>query len=201
MIFAKTYDDGTDKTLEAPLLEQRTSNDEKEQEIQDQPKSINSIKMSCLLLGLLVGLFIQFSTLGANYLVINVWGKNFLNTSNREMITFGVFWSLFASSIAIVVLAFLRNSILVSHRHVNTDDVLLNVECYFVVGALVGVCSAWAFTDYMLGMARQIVYSVATLALSLLCCRIMMWMFTPKVDNDASKPERTTQVPKVAMIV
>jgi hypothetical protein len=157
--------------------------------------------MSSLFLGLLVGLFIQFSTLGANYLVITVWGDDVVNASIEDIIMFGAFWSLFTSSIAIVILVFLRNVILASNRCVDMEHVLLHVECHFVVGALVGVCSAWAFTDYLLGMGRQIVYSVATLAVSLLWCRFMLWMFTQAVDNDASKPERTAQVPKVLMIV
>ena len=198
MIVAKTYDDGINNELEAPLLEQRTNNDDDEQTTQEQH---TSFKMSSLFLGLLVGLFIQFSTLGANYLVIAVWGEDVLNASSKDIIAIGAIWSLFTSSIAIVILAFLRNVILASHRCDDMDNVLLHVECYFVVGALVGVCSSWAFTDYMLGMPRQIVYSVVTLALSLLWCRFMMWMFTPKVDNDASKPEKNAQVPEVLMIV
>ena len=198
MIFAKTYDDSTNDTLEAPLLEQQIS-DEEEQKTQEQHASINT---SSLLLGLLVGFFIQFSTLGANYLVITVWGEDVLNSSKNEIITISVLWSLFTSSMAIVILAFLRNVIMVSYRGVDMDQWVLHVECRFVVGALVGVCSAWAFTDYMLGLAHQIVYSVATLAVSLLWCRFMLWMFTPAVDNnDVSKQRRTTDVPDILMIV
>ena len=197
MIFAETCEDSTSDTMEAPLLKHQTS-DEEQQTTQEQHASI---KTSSLLLGLLVGFFIQFSTLGANYLVVTVWGEDVLNTSKNEIITISILWSLFTSSMAIVILAFLRNVILVSYRGVEMDHVVLHVECRFVVGALVGVCSAWAFTDYMLGMAHQIVYSVATLAVSLLWCRFMLWMFTPAEDDIASKPKRTAHIPEVLMIV
>jgi hypothetical protein len=58
------------------------------------------------------------------------------------------------------------------------------MECRFVVGALVGVCMAWAATDVVLGMSGQIVYSLGTLAVALAWCKFMMWCFAPREIDD-----------------
>lgn len=193
MISAQTYDNST--TMEAPLLEKpHRTREEEEQESQQH----SSVKTSSLLLGLLVGFFIQFSTLGANYLVISIWGEDVMNTSKREIILFSLLWSFFTSSMAIVILAFLRNLLSASFYGNDLDTVVLHMECRFVVGALVGVCSAWAATDYVLGMSQQIVYSVATLVVALLWCRVMLWIFTPAV---AERQREAEQVPEVLMVV
>jgi len=177
--------------MEAPLLEQRPKAGE---ELEDNQHS--NVKISSLLLGLLVGFFIQFSTLGANYLVISLWGEDVVHTSKREIVIFSLLWSFFTSSMAIVILAFLRNLLSASYYGKDFDSVVLHMECRFVVGALVGVCSAWAATDYVLGMSQQIIYSVATLAVALLWCRIMMWIFTPVEER-----QRSEDIPDVLMIV
>jgi hypothetical protein len=150
-------------------------------------------KATSLILGLLVGFFIQFSTLGANYLIISLWGADVMTTSQRDIVLFSLLWSFFTSTMAIVILAFLRNLVSASYDGEDFDDMVLHMECRFIVGALVGVCSAWAATDVMLGMSAQIVYSFATLAVALAWCRIMMWFFTPSV--------RTIETPDVLMIV
>jgi len=192
MISAQTYDN----TMEAPLLEQpHRTREEEEQESQQHA----SVKLSSLLLGVLVGFFIQFSTLGANYLVISIWGEDVMNTSKSEIVVFSLLWSFFTSSMAIVILAFLRNLLSASFYGPDLDIVVLHMECRFVVGALVGVCSAWAATDYVLGMSQQIVYSVVTLVVALLWCRVMMWIFTPIVERRLALEQR--EVPEVLMIV
>ena len=73
------------------------------------------------------------------------------------------------------------------------DDMLLHMECRFVVGALVGVCGAWAITDAMMGLSVQIVYSVFTLIAALAWCQVMMWFF-------AAPARRTIDTPDILMI-
>lgn len=151
-----------------------------------EPALFHRFQRSSLFLGLLVGLFIQASTLGANYLVVSVWGEEVVNTTKQDVIYFSLVWSLFTSALAIVILAFLRNLVQACYqsddeeRNDLLDDMILQMECRFVVGALIGVCSAWALTDLVLGMSMQIVYSVVTLVVALSWCRIMMWCFTEK---------------------
>ena len=191
MIAAKTYNN----SMEEPLLEQPPKTSEAQEEEENQH---SSVKTSSLLLGLMVGFFIQFSTLGANYVVIILWGEDVMNTSKSDIILFSLLWSFFTSSMAIVILAFLRNLIEASYTGDDFENVILHLECRFVVGALIGVCSAWAATDYVLGMAQQIIYSVGTLAVALLWCRIMMWVFAPTPAADRAKEK---EVPDVLMVV
>lgn len=151
-------------------------------------------KTSSLLLGLIVGFFIQFSTLGANYLVISMWGEDVVQTSQRDIVIFSLLWSLFTSTMAIVILAFLRNLVSASYHGEDLEEMILHMECRFVVGALIGVCTAWAATDAFLGMSVQIVYSCVTLVVALSWCRLMMWLFAPPA-------RRTTESPDTLMIV
>lgn len=169
-----------------------------------------------LFLGLLVGFFIQFSTLGANFLLLTLWGQDVINTSKKEVIVFSLLWSFFTSFMAIVVLGFLRALVSMVFRgsnpnkehddekdkhssqtqeqqeqeqeqHDNDESILeelvLHMECRFVVGALIGVCFAWTMTDVLLGMKAQIIYSIMTLIIALLWCKVMMWCFT-RHDGD-----------------
>lgn len=147
-------------------------------------------KMSSLCLGLLVGFFIQASTLGANYLVVTISGEDVMTTSKKDIVLFSLLWSLFTSGLAIVILAFLRNLVRATYETDNEeqndqlDDMILHMECRFVVGALIGVCSAWALTDLILGLSIQIVYSFVTLGAALAWCKLMMWCFSYPEDND-----------------
>lgn len=157
-------------------------------------------KNSSLCLGLLVGFFIQASTLGANYLVISVSGEDVMTTSKKDIILFSLFWSLFTSALAIIILAFLRNLVRATYetenasRNEQLDDMILHMECRFVVGALIGVCMAWALTDMILGLSVQIIYSFVTLFVALAWCRLMMWCFASE-DENVKEEESATSTP------
>ena len=108
----------------------------------------------------MVGFFIQFSTLGANFLVIQIWGEDILNKSRNDIVCFSLLWSFFTSAMAIIILAFLRNIVSIAYLSVFqrsqqlVEEMVLNLECRFVVGALIGVCTAWTITDALMGMLR-----------------------------------------------
>lgn len=152
-------------------------------------------KMSSLCLGLLIGFFIQASTLGANYLVVTVSGENVMTTSKKDIVVFSLLWSLFTSGLAIVILAFLRNLVRATYetdseeQNDQLDDMILHMECRFVVGALIGVCTAWALTDLILGLSIQIVYSFITLGVALAWCKLMMWFFSAPEEEEESDQE------------
>ena len=145
-------------------------------------------KNHSLILGLLVGFFVQFSTLGANFLVLALWEHDLINKSKSEIVMLSLLWSALTSFMAILTLGFLRSVITIVfrasvgrdriNREAILEEVVLHLECRFVVGALVGVCLAWTVTDVLLGMNIQIVYSIITLIVSLLWCRLMMYCFT-----------------------
>jgi hypothetical protein len=160
-------------------------------------KLFNSFKTFCLMIGLMVGFFIQCSTLGANFLVITIWGDDIVHKSGQDIIVFSILWSVFTSVMAIVILGFLRNLVTVTYNAVSSEDdrnlenMVLHMECRFVVGALVGVCMAWTITDILLGMKAQVVYSLVTLVVALLWCRLMTSSFTieepeKRISNRAS---------------
>jgi len=152
-------------------------------------------KFSSMILGLFIGFFIQFSTLGANFLVITIWGEAVITKSKRDIVIFSLLWSFFTSAMAIVILGFLRNVVSISFHAIRRqsedllDDMILHMECRFVIGALVGVCLAWTMTDILLGMKAQILYSLITLVVALFWCRVMMWCFASKKPEKKSLEE------------
>jgi hypothetical protein len=166
----------------APLI--AAGDAEEEEVLQVEEKAFSRFKFSALLLGLLVGFFIQFSTLGANFLVITLWGEDMVTKSKTDIIIFSLLWSFFTSAMAIVILGFLRNLVTITYAAVGgrcadlLEEMVLHMECRFVVGALVGVCLAWTMTDILLGMRAQIVYSLVTLVVALFWCKIMMLCFS-----------------------
>lgn len=161
-----------------------------------------AFKSHSLVIGLLVGFFVQFSTLGANFLVIALWENDLMNRSKSEIVLLSLVWSAFTSFMAILTLGFLRSVITIVFQASmpNTDrskaileEVILHLECRFVVGALVGVCLAWTVTDVLLGMNIQIIFSLVTLAISLLWCKLMMHCFT-KDETSLIDEEEQQQV-------
>ena len=169
---ATVYDNDT--TTE-PLLERETRRPL-------ETSLFQSFKMSSLVLGLLIGFFIQFSTLGANFLVITLWGEEVVTKSKSDIVIFSLLWSLFTSAMAIIILGFLRNLVTISYSSLRREEdileeMILHMECRFVVGALVGVCLAWTMTDLLLGMKAQIMYSLVTLGVALFWCQIMIKCF------------------------
>jgi len=183
---AVIYDPSTDSAA-VPLLADEDGAEQERAPARPQLDDpiFSRFKISSLVLGLLVGFFIQFSTLGANFLVITIWGEETLSKSKRDIVIFSLLWSFFTSAMAIIILGFLRTlvsitwSVVVRKEQAEEllDDMILHMECRFVVGALVGVCAAWTLTDLMLGMRAQILYSLVTLCVALFWCRIMMLCF------------------------
>jgi hypothetical protein len=173
-----------------PLI---SAGDAEEEDHQLEEKAFSRFKFSALLLGLLVGFFIQFSTLGANFLVITMWGEDVVTKSKTDIVVFSLLWSFFTSAMAIVILGFLRNLVTITYSAVGgrckdlLEDMVLHMECRFVVGALVGVCLAWTMTDILLGMRAQIVYSLVTLVVALFWCKIMMMCFANESKTSSSR--------------
>ena len=113
-----------------------------------------------------------------------------MTRSKTEIVLLSLLWSAFTSFMAILTLSFLRSVITIvfrasippEQRGANMDavleEVVLHLECRFVIGALVGVCSAWTVMDVFLGMHIQVIFSLVTLVISLLWCKLMMYFFT-----------------------
>jgi hypothetical protein len=152
------------------------SGDAEEEDHRIEERAFSRFKLSSLVLGLLVG----FSGLGANFLVINIWGTAVVTKSQTDIVVFGVMCCFFTSATAIVILAFLRNLVTISYSAVAgrskdlLDEMVLHMECGFVFGAVIGLCLAHTMTAIILGMRTQIVYSLATLVVALFWWKIVM---------------------------
>jgi F0F1-type ATP synthase assembly protein I len=73
----------------------------------------------------------------------------------------------------------------------NTSDgytaSLVQVEHRFVAGAMIGVCLSWAITDVLLGLKKEVIYSVLTLVIALVWCQfVLKWTLA----NEKSKQQK-----------
>jgi hypothetical protein len=167
------------------------SGDAEDEDHRIEEKAFARFKLSSLVLGLLVG----FSGPGADFLVITIWGDEVVTKSQTDIVVFSLMRSFFTSAMAIVILRFRRNLLTVLYSAVAgrsqdlLEEIVLHMECRFVVGALIGVCLAWTMTAIILGMRAQIVNSLATLVVALFWCKIMMVCFAYSDAKPSSRAE------------
>jgi hypothetical protein len=162
-------------------------------------------KRSTLLLGMIVGVFIQFLTLGANALFVQIWGE----TTQKDLVSFSLLWSFGSSAMALLLLAFIRHTVSTAYtmslngsssknKECVVEEHILQLESRFVVGALIVVCVGWTVTDLLLGGHEQIIYSAASLAFSLILCKVLISCLRSKQEQDTiddsspQEPEITT---------
>jgi hypothetical protein len=138
--------------------------------------------------GLIVGFFIQFSSLGTNFLLSTAVGSS-TTTATSTVFLLSLGGSLFTSILGVTILLLLR-CIVVTAWNMTTsttsipcrgsaclDDSFMihKMESHFAIGALVGVCLAWTCTDLFLGLMAHFVQSVVTLMAALLWCRVISY--------------------------
>jgi hypothetical protein len=121
-----------------------------------------------LSLGLMVGTFMQLSTLGANFLVHSLCSATTLHTTMGK-IGLPLLYSAVTSTMALIVLALIRNVVSISYyqesrskkaEDVALQDLLRKLEGSFVVGALSGVCMAWVTTDLIFAQRQLTVVPI-----------------------------------------
>jgi hypothetical protein len=121
-------------------------------------------KRSTLSIGLLVGLYIQFSFLGANFLLSNL----------RVNPVWMLAWSFFTSSMGVSILLLLRTLLCIaSSDQNNLEAIMVHLESFFAVGALIGLHLAWLVTDYLLGQPVPYVQSFIMLFVALVWCKLV----------------------------
>ena len=103
-----------EESAASPLMGKEATEDT---EVALEESRFASFKRSSIVLGLLVGFFIQFSTLGANFLVITIWGEDVVTKTKSDIVTFSLLWSFFTSAMAIVILGFLRNLVTIAFKY------------------------------------------------------------------------------------
>jgi hypothetical protein len=146
-----------------------------------------AVKFLSFIIGLLIGLFMQFSTLGANFLISSYnlnkvqrhqsigapYDSKFLNANEGplNLVTFNIAWSLLASLLGVCYMITIHS--LLSDLHKPMKEMLLQMECFLTTGALVGVCIAWIGTDELLHVNGHLFLSIATLIGALIWCKTL----------------------------
>jgi hypothetical protein len=210
--------------MNQPLLENQDGKATEHVVTRELDVSYTGLKRSSLVLGLIVGLFLQFSTLGANWLVISICGNDVILSASRfQLVTYSLVWSALTSSMSMWILRFLRyviNLVLevgsrpgfesdseVQDRRWRIDILILTMESRFVGGALIGVSAAWTATDFLLGLHVQMIYSLVTLFIASLWGCILLRVFAmkdreicgmdPSTPCDVERGHEKTLVPVV----
>jgi hypothetical protein len=166
-------------------------------------KAFSSFNLSSALLGLLVGFFIQFSTLGAECLAI--WGKDFVLKSHTDIAIFSLLWSLFTSAMPVLILTLIRNLVTITYSAGTgsekfLEDIILQLECRFGVGVLAGFCLAWTITDILLGIRVQVAYCLVAIVVAVCWYKFMVFMIASATDSKPSSSRRSMTEPNVMTV-
>mmetsp|Transcript_7253 Transcript_7253/g.9458 ORF Transcript_7253/g.9458 Transcript_7253/m.9458 type:complete len:503 (+) Transcript_7253:148-1656(+) len=177
LIPAQIYSSGKEATY-------ALSEEEKEEEKEKADKwLLSSIYKYSLIFGLLIGCFIQSSSLGANYILMIVFGRDFevMKQHQEHIVAFSLAWSFITSLMGIVILLIIRSLISLACHGLNKSSVdsvrptifynrrlslVANLEFPFAFGAMAGVCASWAATDLVLGLKSHAYHSLLTLAVA-----------------------------------
>merc|ERR1712151_87481 len=155
---------------------------------------------------------IQFSSLGANFLLTSLWGyKVFIQ---REFVALSLLWCFATSIMGVLILLFLRGLVVLAFRATMTttnsilsnvadssrknnmakeetqnfiDKLIVTIECSFAISSLVGVCLSWTMTDIILDMKGHIFHSVITLIVALIWCKFVMKCCSKNHQENANK--------------
>jgi hypothetical protein len=163
---------------------------------------LSSFQLYSVMLGLMVGIFIQLSSLGANYLLSEVHGKASHNQeteasalSTQVIVKFSLVWSVLTSILGVSILYLIRELVTTAcdahgkgggNALVSNRSLILHLECYFAIGTLSGVCIAWTCTDLLLGLEAHFLHSLATLGMALVWCKFITNRFAPNEDQDSA---------------
>jgi hypothetical protein len=174
-----------------PLI---ATGDAEEEENRLEGKALSRIKFSSVLLGLFVGFFCQFITLGATFLLITIWGEDVVTKSKTGIFVFSLLCSFLFLSIVFVISGFLRNRVAITYSAMGgrseevLDEMVLHVENISIVGVLVGLSLACTMAAVLLGMRAQTVFcAVALLVGAFFCRKIMMMRFATNIKTPSSR--------------
>jgi hypothetical protein len=137
---------------------------------------------SSLVVGMIVGFFTLFSTLGVNVLTSIVWGES---PDRMTLIAFNLAWMSFTSLFAVSLLSMI--TWMVPDQHTRAQ-----IEYCFVVGGILGVGIGWASVDTLLGLHIVDVLPFWIAVGGLLGCLCVSHRFieNEEIDDDASELEK-----------
>ena len=144
-------------------------------------------KFCSIAVGMIIGIFIQASSLGTSLITTSLYGKDIYTTNAFVMVSLA--WCLVAAIMGVAVMLLLRNLVVTAFYAVNSSirdvetldaketfmlQVIGNMEHFFAVGSLVGVGVAWLVTDFLLKMEGHACHSVVTVGLALVWCKYVV---------------------------
>lgn len=152
-------------------------------------------KIHGTILGVLIGFFIQMSSLGASFLLDSFAGENEsgrVQLTTDGLLVFSLGWSFVFGTMGVMILLILRRLLLLVCSSISTKfahKLGLMLEFYFAVGCLVGVNLAWVLTDLGLGLQAHVMRSLLTLAAAAIWCRILACCFFSDRSLEESEEE------------
>lgn len=175
---------------------------------------VGKMKQSCLLLGILIGFFIQVSTVGASFLTNLPWAKG---SSDQNVAVYALAWSVITASASCGVMMIFRSFVEITFNltfgnrlandHVThdrlLDELVWHFECYFSLGVLISVTMAWVATSIFLGMPSTFIDICITIALPVFWCVsfFIIFMTKDKTDNSSSpKTKASKQIPALQLV-
>jgi hypothetical protein len=186
-VFQAVPFDGATSDAKEPLI---ATGDAEEEDQGLEERDLARLKLGSLLLGLLAGFFFMFAAdLGASCLVIYFEMK-----SNATVIVFSLLTSLFTVVAPLVLLLeFIRNLVTKTFSAVGgsseelREDMILQLQCHFGVGALAVICLACIVMDVLLCMRVHVVeYTFAIMA-----AFVFIWYKAKTASATDSKPSST----------
>jgi hypothetical protein len=160
-------------------------------------------KFKGICIGLLVGFFIQFSSLGASFLLDALYGENHSRViTKKELLSFSLAWSFLFGTMGVMILLLLRELVLmVWQQQQKTSATLdwmerlcLDLEFYFAVGCLLGVNIAWVLTDLGLGFKAHIIRSLLTLFAAAVWCKVLAHCFAYNLRSSSSNSNKSSSL-------
>ena len=186
-------DEDSISVIKKPLLEDASKNaDEKVSKIDQE------FKVKGTATGLLVGFFIQFSSLGASFLIDALLNGNNnsavpVSLSRERLVVFSLGWSFVFGTMGVAILLLFRYLVglvcdhILSRNQGSEEEIeeeaemaerwAVSLEFFFAVGCLVGVNLAWLITDVGLGLNALVWRSLATLAVAAAWCLLLAYCF------------------------
>jgi hypothetical protein len=200
-VFQNTHFDASSDANE-PLI---AAGDAEEEDQRLEEKTFFRFKFSYRLLGLLVGFFGYFSALGVHVLSITIWGEDALTKSKTDFLVFSLLHTFCFSAIAFAILRFLRNLVAINYSTIGgrsqdlLEEMVLYMECGFVVGAMVGISLAWAMVAVLLGITAQPMCSLVILLVVALFSRKIMTMYSATKIKPSSSRRSTAEQTMMAV--
>ncbi|CAB9530217.1 expressed unknown protein [Seminavis robusta] len=170
---------------------------------------IGRLKYSCLILGVLIGFFIQVSTIGASFLTNLPWAKG---TSDQHIAVYALVWSIITATASCGVMMIFRSFVEITfnltfgralaydpikHDQI-LDELVWYFECYFSLGVLISVTLAWVATSFVLGMPTTLIDLGITIALPVFWCFSFFVIFMTKDSPKSTPPKKEVSSREVA---